>query len=75
MTRLLRLATPDCTAIEMEVVVRNVNLGVLIKASMFPAVAGAVNQIGDTVLFAILLYGGVQMLLAAGLIYQRRRTA
>lgn len=73
MTKLMRLSKPDCTAIEMEVVVRNVNLGVLIKASMFPVVAGGSNQIGDTVLFAILLYGGIQMLLAAVLIFSRRR--
>lgn len=73
--RVLKLAKPDCTAIEMEVVVRNVNLGVLIKASMFPAVAGSADQIGDTVLFAILLYGAAQMLLAAALIFQRRKTA
>lgn len=71
--KVMRLSTPDSTAVEMEVVVRNVNLGVLIKASMFPAVAGAANQIGDTVLFAILLYGGIQMLLAAVLIFARRR--
>ncbi|MFT5573393.1 MAG: BASS family bile acid:Na+ symporter [Cryomorphaceae bacterium] len=72
-TRVLKLAKSDCTAVEMEVVVRNVNLGVLIKASMFPAVAGAANQIGDTVLFAILLYGAVQMILAAGIIFTRRK--
>jgi BASS family bile acid:Na+ symporter len=74
-TRALKLAKSDCTAIEMEVVVRNVNLGVLIKASMFPAIAGATNQIGDTVLFAILLYGALQMIVAAGLIFSRRRAA
>ena len=71
----LRLVKPDLTAIQMEVVVRNVNLGVLIKASMFPAVAGADNSVGDKVLFAILLYGGVQMLVAAVLIVMRRRAA
>lgn len=74
-TRVLKLSKRDCTAVEMEVVVRNVNLGVLIKASMFPAAAGAGNQIGDTVLFVILLYGAVQMLLAAGLITTRRKNA
>lgn len=72
LTKLLGLGRSDRTAIEMEVVVRNVNLGVLIKASMFPAAAGNA-QIGDMVLFAILLYGAAQMLLAAGLIYTRRR--
>jgi len=36
--RLLGLSKSDCTAIEMEVIVRNVNLAVLITASMFPVV-------------------------------------
>lgn len=71
----LRLLKPDLTAIQMEVVVRNVNLGVLIKASMFPAVAGADNSVGDMVLFSVLLYGGVQMLVAAVIIGWRRRTS
>jgi BASS family bile acid:Na+ symporter len=71
------LVKPDVTAIQMEVVVRNVNLGVLIKASMFPVVvgagAGASNTVGDMVLFTVLLYGGLQMLVAAALIYLCRR--
>lgn len=74
-SRLLRLSIADSSAIEMEVIVRNVNLGVLIKASMFPAVAGAINAIGDMVLFTVLLYGGVQMLIAAVLIAVRRRSS
>ena len=69
--RLLGLGRAETTAIDMEVVVRNVNLGVLIKASMFPASAGA-NALADNVLFAILLYGGLQMLIAAVSIGQRR---
>ncbi|MEM7359096.1 MAG: bile acid:sodium symporter family protein [Pseudomonadota bacterium] len=73
LSRLLRLSKADATAIEMEVIVRNVNLGVLIKASMFPAVAGMADPIGDTVLFTVLLYGAVQMLIAAVLIMARRR--
>lgn len=70
-SKILRLSKPDRTAIEMEVIVRNVNLGVLIKASMFPAAAGP-NSIGDMVLFTLLLYGGLQMLMAAVLITGRR---
>ena len=69
---ILRLLKPDVTAIQMEVMVRNVNLGVLIKASMFPVVDGADNSVGDMVLFAVLLYGGLQMLIAAMVIAQRR---
>jgi BASS family bile acid:Na+ symporter len=68
------LRRPDCTAIEMEVVVRNVNLGVLTKALMFPAVANGDNLIGDMVLFTLLLYGSLQMLIAALIIFNRRRS-
>jgi len=67
------LLKTDITAIQMEVVVRNVNLGVLIKASMFPVVVGASNTIGDMVLFTVLLYGAVQMLVAAVVIIHTRR--
>jgi len=74
-SRLLTLSKADSTAIEMEVVVRNVNLAVLIKASMFPAIAGSKDPLGDTVLFTILAYGALQLLLAAFLITLRRREA
>lgn len=64
----------DCTAIEVEVVVRNINLAVLIKASLFPITAAA-DPIGDTVLFALLLYGLLQTLLAVVFIPIRRRAS
>jgi len=72
-TKLLSLSRPDSTAIEMEVIVRNVNLGVLIKASMFPAVVGVSDPLGDTVLFTILLYGALQLVIGGLLIAIRRR--
>ena len=72
---LLRLSKPDCIAIEMEVTVRNNNLGVLIKASMFPIVVGSGNEIGDMVLFTVLLFGGLQLMLAGLLIFLHRRVA
>jgi len=71
--RLLGLNKTDSIAIEMEVIVRNVNLGVLITASMFPVMAGNTNALGDTVLFTVLLYGGLQLLIATGLILTYRR--
>jgi BASS family bile acid:Na+ symporter len=70
-SKLLGLSRSDSTAIELEVIVRNVNLGVLIKASIFPAAGGA-NAIGDTVLFTILLYGALQTLVAVMFIAWRR---
>ena len=66
--RLFRLSRKDAVAIEFEVVVRNTNLAVMLKASMFPAAAGATAQLGDTILFTVLLYGGLQLLIAPILI-------
>ncbi|MGK0374966.1 MAG: BASS family bile acid:Na+ symporter [Arenicella sp.] len=73
--KIFGLVKPDITAIQMEIVVRNVNLGVLIKASMFPVVLGASNTIGDMMLFTVLLYGALQMLVAAVLIPLYRRSS
>ena len=73
--RVTGLKRADCSAIEMETVVRNVNLGILIKATLFPAAAAHTAALGDTVLFALLLYGAVQLLLAAGLIAVGRRSS
>lgn len=72
-SKCLKLSRSDSTAIEMEVVVRNVNLAVLIKASMFPAVVGIDDQLGNTVLFTVLLYGGLQLLMAFAMITLRRQ--
>jgi len=57
----------------MEVVVRNVNLAILIKVSMFPAIASSNKALGDTVLFTVLAYGALQLLFAALLIAINRR--
>lgn len=70
--RLFRLPRKDATAIEFEVIVRNVNLGVLLKASLFPAAVMATAQLGDTVLLTLLLYGGLQLMIAAVLIKRYR---
>ena len=71
--RLVRLPRPDATAIEFEVVVRNVNLGVMLKASMFPAASAETAALGDAVFFSLLLYGGLQLFFGAALIGMRRR--
>lgn len=73
--RVVRLSRPDVSAIQFEVIVRNVNLGVLIKASLFPASATATAHLGDMALFTLLLYGGLQLVVGGGLIgWKRRRT-
>lgn len=73
-TRLLKINAADITAIEMEVVVRNVNLGLLINASIFPATS-ANAALGNTVLFALLLFGALQLIVGAGLIGWHRSMA
>ena len=70
--RIMRLSRPDATAIEFEVIVRNINLGVLIKASIFPAAATESARLGDMVFFSLLLYGVLQMLMGAILIWFER---
>ena len=61
----LKLKSEECTAINIEVTVRNGNLGLLIKASLFPAVVGMADPVGDMVLTTVLAYGG--MAIMAGL--------
>lgn len=63
-SKLLNLSQADSTAIDMEVIVRNINLGLMLKASIFPAVLGQADSLADTVLFSLLLYGLLQTLLA-----------
>ena len=71
--RAVRLSRPDTTAIEIEVIVRNINLGVLINASLFSA-TGDMSALGDTVLFTLLLYGSLQLFVGGGLIWSYRRS-
>ena len=70
---LLGLSRRDATAVEFEVIVRNINLGVLIKAALFPAAVAGTAQLGDMVLFTLLLYGALQLLISGPLIWLRRR--
>jgi len=70
---LARLARPDRIAIGTETTIRNTNLGLLIKASLFPAVPGVVDPIGDAALFIVLLYGGFAFLvMIPALVWLRR---
>lgn len=71
--KLLGLSVPDITAIDMEMTIRNVNLGVLIKASLFPVMAGVADPLGDLALFAILLYGGAMNFLVIPMILLARK--
>lgn len=71
--RLLGLNSPDSTAINIEVTFRNTNLGLLIKASLFPAVVGVADPVGDMVLFTLLLYGGLALPAAVVLVFLHGR--
>ena len=51
------LSRADRIAIGTETTIRNTNLGLLIKASLFPAVPGVVDPVADAALFVVLLYG------------------
>jgi len=75
LTKAFGLAKEDNTAIEMEVVVRNINLGFLLKVSLFPIVAGEINAVADMVLLSLLLYGSWQLIMGVVLIVWRRSKA
>mgnify|MGYP007021924999 CR=1 FL=1 len=74
LTKAFGLAQQDNTAIEMEVVVRNINLGLLLKVSLFPLVVGEVNALADMVLLSLLLYGAWQLIMGFALIFWRRNS-
>jgi BASS family bile acid:Na+ symporter len=61
LTLATRLAVRDRVAIGIEVTIRNTNLALMIKASLFPAVTGVADPIGDGMFFVALLYGGVAL--------------
>lgn len=70
--KLMSLSRADIVAIDMEVTVRNVNLAVLIIASLFPASNLATSALGSMALFTVLAYGAVMMLPALILIVWNR---
>ena len=72
-TKTFGLSKAENTAIEMEVVVRNINLGLLIKVSLFPAIAGQSNPLANMVLLSLLSYGGWQLIMGFIFIMWRRR--
>ena len=69
---LFKVDKASATAIEMEVAVRSINLALLINASLFPAHSSQ-GELGNVVLFTLLVYGGFQLMLGGGLIAWRSR--
>ena len=66
--KLIGLPLKDGAAIQIEITVRNTNLGLLLNASLFPVG----HALGGTVLLTLLLYGAVMLLLGGGLIIYNR---
>jgi BASS family bile acid:Na+ symporter len=62
----------DAVTIAIEVTMRNCNVAILLKAVLFPAVAGVTDPIGDGVLYAALFYGGACLGLSAIPVARRR---
>jgi bile acid:Na+ symporter, BASS family len=69
------LSRADRVAIAMETTVRNTNLGLLLKASLFPARPGVPDPVADGVLFMVLLYGGFALVSAFPMARLHRRWA
>ena len=67
------LPAGDRCAIGIEVGIRNVNLGLLLKASIFPAIPGVPDRLADGVLFALLMYGafGTTAAIVLALLHRR----
>jgi len=53
------LSRADVAAISIETSIRNTNLALLLKASLFPVALGVADPMADGVLFTTLLYGGL----------------
>jgi len=70
---IVRLPVSDSFAIAIEVVVRNAHLGVLLKASLFPAGDEKSSLMGNGVLFVVLFYGGISLLIGGFEVIARRR--
>ena len=58
-SRAFRLPSHERVALMIEATLRNGNLGILVKASLFPAVAGQADPIGDAMLFSVMFYGAI----------------
>jgi len=71
--RFLKMSSGDALAIGVEATFRNISLAIAVKATVFPAQPGVLDPLGDGVLFAALLYGGVSLFMTLPSIYLHRR--
>jgi BASS family bile acid:Na+ symporter len=81
--RWFRWPRPDRMAVGIEITMRNMNLALLIKASLFPTQYEWIdgirhplpNELGDGVLYMILFYAGAAMCIGLPLAFNHRRMA
>lgn len=74
-TTATRRPRPDQTAITIETTVRNTNLGLLVRTSVFGTSAAAGDPVADLALFTLLAYAGISIALTVPLILAGRRRA
>lgn len=72
-SKALRLTSADALAISVEATFRNISLAIAVKATVFPAVPGVLDPVGDGVLFVALLYGGISMFMTLVPVIVHRR--
>jgi BASS family bile acid:Na+ symporter len=73
--RVLGWPRANCLSVGIEVTLRNLNLALLLKALLFPAVEKGVDAIADGVLFVILAYAPVGLCIGIPLALNFRRLA
>lgn len=71
--RVLNMSGSDTLAISIEATFRNISLAIAVKATVFPAQPGVLDPLGDGVLFAALLYGGISLFMVLPPVYLHRR--
>ncbi len=74
-TTATRMPGGDSVAVAIEVTVRNTNLALMLKASLFPVVPGVPDPFADGVLYIALMYGGIALPVVAPLVTVHRRRA
>lgn len=74
-TTATRRPWPDVTAITIETTVRNTNLGLLVRTSLFGAAATRGDPVADLALFTLLAYAGLSFAVAVPLMVAGRRVA
>jgi len=74
-TTATRRPWPDVTAITIETTVRNTNLGLLVRTSVFSTAATAGSAVADLALFTLLAYAAISFVAVAPLVVAGRRVA